>query len=106
MSTVQQSILNKNRKDKFLLILNLPNILKNANKISPGDRASEYLNLDSLQYSIYGSIVPTITVPEVDMPYSGQVAKYTSYARPEYTAVTVKFTVDKIGGLECGKCHY
>lgn len=95
MSTVvQQSILNKNRKDKFLLVLNLPNILKNANKTSAGDRSSEYLNLDSLQYSIYGSIVPTITVPEVDMPYSGQVAKYTSYARPEYSAVTVKFTVD------------
>ena len=95
MSTVvQQSILNKNRKDKFLLVLNLPNILKKVDKSSLGDRASKYLNLDSLQYSIYGSVVPSTTIPEVDMPYSGQVAKYTSYARPQYTAVTVNFTVD------------
>ena len=95
MSTVvQQSILNKNRKDKFLLVLNLPNILKKVDKSSLGDRASKYLNLDSLQYSIYGSVVPNTTIPEIDMPYSGQVAKYTSYARPQYTAVTVSFTVD------------
>ena len=95
MSTVvQQSILNKNRKDKFLLVLNLPNILKKVDKSSLGDRASKYLNLDSLQYSIYGSVVPNTTIPEIDMPYSGQVAKYTSYARPQYTAVTVNFTVD------------
>ena len=95
MSTVvQQSILNKNRKDKFLLVLNLPNILKKVDKSSLGDRASKYLNLDSLQYSIYGSVVPNTTIPEIDMPYSGQVAKYTRYARPQYTAVTVSFTVD------------
>ena len=95
MSTVvQQSILNKNRKDKFLLVLNRPNILKKVDKSSLGDRASKYLNLDSLQYSIYGSVVPNTTIPEIDMPYSGQVAKYTSYARPQYTAVTVSFTVD------------
>lgn len=94
MSTIQQSILNKNRKDKFLLILNLPNILKNVNKSDLNERSSKYLNLDSLQYSVYGSVVPSITIPEVDVPYSGQVPKYTSYARPAYSSITIKFTVD------------
>ena len=94
MSAVQQSILNKNRKDKFLLVLNVPDVLKEVNKISSGDRKTDFLNLDSLQYSVYGSVVPTIAVPEVDLPYGGQTAKFTSYARPAYGAVTVNFTVD------------
>lgn len=94
MSAVQQSILNKNRKDKFLLVLNLPNVLKEINKVSPGDRGTDYLNLDSLQYSVYGSIVPTVTIPEVDTPFGGQAVKFTSYVRPSYGAVTVNFTVD------------
>ena len=94
MTAVQQSILNKNRKDKFLLVLTLPNILKEVNKISLGDRASKYLNQDSLQYSIYGAAVPNIAIPEVDVAYSGQTAKYTSYNRPAYGAVTVNFAVD------------
>jgi hypothetical protein len=94
MSTVQQSILNKNRKDKFLLVLNLPDVLKQINKISSGDRDTSYLNQDSLQYSVYGSIVPNITVPEVALPFAGQVAHYTSYNRPAYTPVSVSFTVD------------
>lgn len=94
MVTVQQSILNKSRKDKFLLVLNLPNVLKEVNKSDLNERSSKYLNLDSLQYSIYGGVVPLITIPEVDVPFGGQVPKYTSYARPAYTSVTVNFTVD------------
>lgn len=91
---IQQSILNKSRKDKFLLVLNIPTILKEVNKASLNDRATKYLNQDSLQYSVFGSVVPTIAIPEVDANFSGQVAKYTSYNRPAYTSVTVKFTVD------------
>lgn len=94
MVNVQQSILNKNRKDKFLLVLNLPNVLKEVNKSDLNERSSKYLNLDTLQYSVYGGVVPLITVPEVDVPFGGQVPKYTSYARPAYSSVTVKFTVD------------
>jgi len=94
MSTVQQSILNKNRKDKFLLVLNLPDVLKKINKVSSGDRDTSFLNQDSLQYSIYGSIVPSVTVPAIALPFAGQVAQYTSYSRPEYPPVSVSFTVD------------
>jgi hypothetical protein len=90
----QQSILNKNRKDKFLLVLDLPSILKKVNKQSFGDRATSNLNLDSLQYSIFGSVVPESSIPEVPVPYSGQVPKVTSYARPAYKPLTVNFTVD------------
>ena len=94
MTAVQQSILNKNRKDKFLLVLNLPPILKRANKIDQNDRASKYINLDSLQYSIHGTVVPKSTISEVELAFSGQTTKVTSYNRTSYEAVTVNFTVD------------
>ncbi len=94
MSTVQQSILNKNRKDKFLLVLTLPNILKEVNKSSLNERSSNYLNQDTLQYSVYGNVVPNIVVPDVDVAFSGQTGKVTSYNRPAYPGVTVDFTVD------------
>lgn len=94
MSALQQSILNKNRKDKFLLVLTLPSILKDRNKIDANDRASEFFSLDSIQYSIYGTVVPAISIPDIDVPYGAQVSKVTSYARPAWTSVTVNFTVD------------
>jgi len=94
MTAVQQSILNKNRKDKFLLVLNLPPILKRANKTDQNDRASKYINLDSLQYSIHGTVVPKSTISEVELAFSGQTTKVTSYNRTSYEAVTVNFTVD------------
>lgn len=94
MSAVQQSILNKNRKDKFLLVLNLPEVLKEINKISPSERESKYINFDSLQYSVYGAVVPTITVSDIDTAFGGQVAKFTSYNRPAYNPITVNFTID------------
>lgn len=94
MNVTQQSILNKNRKDKFLLILNIPDVLKEINKIDQNDRESKYINLDSLQYSVYGSVVPASTIPEVDAAFGGQVTKFTSYNRPAYAPITVNFTVD------------
>lgn len=94
MSTVQQSILNKNRKDKFLLVLTLPPILKRVNKSDSADRSNNFINQDSLQYSIYGTVVPETTIPEVELAFSGQTAKVTSYNRNSYKGITVNFTVD------------
>ena len=94
VDSIQQSILNKNRKDKFLLVLNLPPILKTVNKTTLAERSVNFLSLDSLQYSIYGTVVPETSVPEVDLLYSGQTAKFTSYTRSAYKSITVNFTVD------------
>lgn len=84
----QQSILNRSGKDKFLLVLNLPQILK---KQSVGD---ELINLDPLQISIYGTIVPPINVPPVSIPFAGQTYNVSSYVRPNYTPLTVNFIID------------
>ncbi len=94
MSTIQQSILNKNRKDKFLLVLNLPDPLKKINIVSPSSRESDKVYLDSLQYSVYGTIVPAATILAANLPYSGQSLNVATGKRQNYQEVTVNFTVD------------
>jgi hypothetical protein len=91
---IQQSILNKSRKDKFLLVLNLPPILKTINTSNQNARALSNISLDALQFTIHGVVVPKTTIPEVDLTYSTQTTKVTSYTRPPHDPVTVSFTVD------------
>lgn len=95
-TTIQQSILNKNRKDKFVLVLTLPPILKRANRTQLSERASSLFDLDTIQYSIFGNVVPASTVAAVPVPYAGQVPKVTSYSRPDAGEGTVNFTVDNL----------
>jgi hypothetical protein len=87
-----QAFLNKLRQNKFLLILNLPKILKNVNSNSA--RSNDLLNFDSLQYSVYGTAVPKITIPNITLPFMGQNLNVTSQARQAYNPVNVNFTID------------
>ena len=90
----QQSILNKSRKDKFLLVWNIPNALKTINTSVVDSRKSFYLDLDSLQYSVYGDIVPDVAINPVSLNFGGQPLKVTSYQREPYSNITVNFAVD------------
>jgi hypothetical protein len=87
---MNQAVLNRARNDKFLLILDLPKIFK-----------GKYDNLlksdfhpDTVQYTCYGSPVPTVSVPAIDIPFGGQVLKASSISRPSYTGLSVPFVVD------------
>ena len=51
----KQSVFNKSRNDKFILVLTLPNILRNKNTPLLSNRADELIQLESLQYSVWGS---------------------------------------------------
>ena len=84
----QQSVLNRSSKDKFLLVLNLPPILK---KLSKQDKN---ISIDPLQVSVHGSVVPTISVPPQSLGFGGQTYNVTSYARPNYTPLKVNFILD------------
>jgi hypothetical protein len=84
----QQSVLNRPSKDKFLLVLNLPSILKKQS------REDKLLDMDSLQLSVHGSIVPAIQVPSVEVRYSGQSYNVSSYSRPNYEPLSVNFIID------------
>lgn len=89
---VTQASLNKARKDKFQLILTIPNILKKLN--TKNVRESEFLNLDSMQFSVYGVNIPSVEVPAIQLHYANQNYNVTSFDRPPYPPMTVNFVVD------------
>lgn len=87
-----QSHLNKNRLDKFILVFQLPPALRKVNKNS--QRSSYNVNEDSFQVSVYGVVVPELTVPAIQIPYGGSNLYNSSHSREPYPPVTVDFTVD------------
>jgi hypothetical protein len=84
----EQSVLNRPSTDKFILILNLPHIIKGE------VQDKERLKIDPLQISVYGSVVPQIEIPAIQAPYGGQTYNITSMTRPNYTPLEVNFVVD------------
>ena len=94
MTTIRQAVVNKARKDKFLLVFQLPKALREVDTHENRVRDDEKVIHDSLQFSVYGSIVPKVHVNEVAVPYSGQVFKFSGDHRPEYGNITMNFVVD------------
>jgi len=92
LNTLQQSILNKSRVDKFKLVFQLPNALKEIDKKL--ERGNFVVNQDSVQFSVYGSVVPRITVPAIEIRYGGSTLYNTSHAKNSYPPVTVNFKID------------
>jgi hypothetical protein len=92
--TFTQSAFNKQRKDKFLLVLDLPPLLKDINKKLT--RANDTIISDSLQFSIYGAVVPRVSFHHTPLRYSGQTLNVTSFSREPYNSVKVNFTVDNM----------
>lgn len=89
-----QSVFNKQRSDKFRLILTLPKILQGINNSDFSITQQQLLNCDSLQFSLYGATVPEISVPSKDIVHSGQTFRITSQARMAYEPVTCRFAID------------
>jgi hypothetical protein len=89
LQPTQQSVLNRAGKDKFILVLNLPKVLKKQNL--PENLAKD---LNTLQFSIYGTVVPQVQVPSVEVRFNGQSYNVSSYARPNYPPLPVNFLVD------------
>jgi hypothetical protein len=92
MSSYTQSVLNKSRVDKFRLVFQLPNALKKINKA--GTRQSTTVQQDSMQFSIYGTVVPAITVPALEIRYAGNTLYNSSHSKNSFPPVTVNFSID------------
>jgi len=90
----QQSHLNKSRLDKFILAFNLPPALQEARRKNPGFEPDDVGNENSVQFSVYGVVVPSISVPAIEASYAGQTGKVSSFTRPSYEDVTTNFNVD------------
>ena len=90
--TSQQSILNVARKDKFRLILDIPDILKPY--IKDSNRYCHGGNLDRLQFSIWGYVVPEVKIQIIEKPMWGQTLKFSGLARQSYQPLNINFSVD------------
>lgn len=89
-----QSPLNKSRSDKFIMVLNFPDVLKKiATKYTRSNTGIGIIP-NSLQFSIFGTVVPDIEIPSVDQLYGGQPFSQSSKLRPVWSPVTVNFTID------------
>lgn len=93
-NVLKQPVFNKARKDKFLMVLTLPKILREIDSDILSKRSQSLLKQESLQFSIWGSPIPQIRVPEVPMGVYGQTYNVTSQVRDKYDPITVNFTVD------------
>ena len=93
-STQVQSVLNKSSLDKFRMVLNLPPILLKQNTTNISDRSEDSINLNSLQFSVYGAVVPASYVPNVDVRFGGQSINLTSYSRPTFPNISIGFSID------------
>ena len=91
-NTMQQSMLNKSRADKFLLVFDVPPILKEFSK--KFNQTNTTIIPDSVQYSIFGTTVPEITVPAVENRYAGNTLYVSSHSKNPYPPVSVSFNVD------------
>ena len=89
---MNQAPLNKNRQDKFILVLNLPEGIKNI--VDNITRNTNRIDANSLEISIAGAVTPTISVPEKTLPYGAQTIKVSSHTRPSYDPLTIDFKVD------------
>jgi hypothetical protein len=92
--SINQSQFNKSRLDKFLMVIDLPPALKPINTTDFELRSNTTINSDSLQFSVYGTVVPPINVPASSQLYAGQSFKVSTHVRPPYEDVSVNFTVD------------
>ena len=89
-----QSDLNVARKNKFILVIDLPRCF---NKLrNDGTRACSYFKTNKLQMNVFGNIVPEMEIESVGIPGWGQTPKVSSLARPAWKPINVNFTVDSM----------
>lgn len=87
-----QSFLNKSRADKFKLVFSIPPALLKID--SKNDRSTFNINQNAMQFSVYGSVVPAVTVPAIDIHYAGSNLYNSSLAKEPYEPVTINFNID------------
>jgi hypothetical protein len=72
------------------MVLDIPKYMKN---LTNPVLESPY-NADKIQFTCYGSPVPSINVPPIDIAFGGQVFKVSSNSRPSYPPLNLSFVVD------------
>lgn len=89
---IKQSYLNRARKDKFLLVFDIPPILKPI--ASKYTRNNQRIIPDSVQFSIFGTVVPGTVIKGTPARFAGDTLYQSSHSKDPYPPVNVKFIVD------------
>jgi hypothetical protein len=87
---MKQAVLNRARNDKFWLILDLPKALKDYTDPT----LQEKFSADTIQYTCYGSPVPSFEVKSIPVPFSGQSHQISSISRAAYPSLPINFLLD------------
>lgn len=86
-----QSITNTAHSNLYRLVLNVPCKLKPYLSVKQPSCAKG--NFEKLEYSVWGTVVPDIETESMEVPFAGQVLKFSSLARPAYAPITCNYTV-------------
>jgi len=76
------------------MVIDLPEPLRKINTTDINNRDDNSVNENSLQFSVYGSIIPEVRIPEIVERYAGQSYKGSTHVREPYPNISVNFTID------------
>lgn len=82
---VTQSVLNRSRLNRFILILDLPEKLKER---------EDLFHLKNLQFTVTGTVFPPIQIHSHNIRFGGQSMNIPGFSRPEYPSLRVMFKID------------
>ena len=91
MNLNKQSLLNKAKDDKFILVLNMPAVIRNNNQYA---RTNTTFDFNTLQFAVQGTVVPKIEVPSIETRFGGATIPISSHARPTYAPLMLTFKID------------
>ena len=93
-NNLKQAYLNTARIDKFVMSIPLPPALLKINKKTP--KRSSQISLDSLQFSVFGAVIPKITIPQKALPFGGHesATQISSHFRRTPDPLVVSFNID------------
>jgi|GEM_PF-494967 len=86
------SPLNKQTVDRFLLVLDTPPALRHLK--TKNARTNQLLNSNSMQFTVYGSVIPSITVPYLTERLAGQSISVSTHNKQAPDPISVRFNVD------------
>ena len=89
---------NRPQKDKFLMVFDIPPILKTLDKSITETNAGNNSSIitDSVQFTVYGSLVPSIIVPGVKARHAGSTLYVSSHSKDAPPPVHVNFDIDNL----------
>jgi hypothetical protein len=90
---MNQSALNRSRSDKFLFVFNLPKVIRQNRQFLDTILSKEFKE-DKIEFTVFGSPVPNISVPPITIPFDGQNYQVSSKARPPYPPLNLRFLID------------